>query len=94
MAKPLPPIPMPSFRELFVGMLLLTIVGGFAITRESRPVRLAPVDTSSITAGLLNDQDEIDHQLSGATMNDTGSDSKQKANSAIVSAAVHALKQF
>ncbi len=75
MAKTPSPIPMPTYKELFTGMTLLVIVGGFAVTRGDRSARIAPQDTNAITAGVLNGADEIvvaspsdDLKLDTATM--------------------------
>lgn len=58
-APPPSPLPMPSRREFFVGMTLLIVVGGYVTTRGGRSARLMPMDTQSITAGVLTTPDEF-----------------------------------
>lgn len=50
---------MPSPREMFIGMTLLIVVGGYVTTRGGRSAGLTSLDTQTITAGVLTTPDEL-----------------------------------
>lgn len=58
-APPPLPLPTPSPREIIIGMTLLIVVGGYVTTRGGRSARLTPMDTQSITAGVLSSPDAL-----------------------------------
>lgn len=56
------PVEMPSRRQLALGMAVLMLVGGFAMTRGERPLRPTGADTH-MSAGLESGASERREQI-------------------------------